>query len=158
MSDNLRAAKASIQAEIAHTKAGIAHYTGRLSALEASLAGLVGIGQGQSTAKASKKAVVAPAASAAPSVKPAAKGKNAKAKKAGAGLPPTGGDFWPSLITDQPRSSKEITEAAIAKFGFQPSAAQLKLLANRQTFALNALVNAKKISDSGAGRDRRFFK
>jgi hypothetical protein len=38
------------------------------------------------------------------------------------------------------------------------TAIQVKQLVGRMTFSLNTLVKQKRIQDSGAGRDRRFFK
>jgi hypothetical protein len=49
-------------------------------------------------------------------------------------------------------------QAAIDKLGFTPSKTQVKKLAQRMTFSLNALVKANKIKDSGSGRNREFFK
>ena len=73
-------------------------------------------------------------------------------------LPFTGGDFWPNLVLEQPRSASEILDAAIATMSFAPSKVQTQKLAGRMTFALNSLVKAGKIKDSGSGRERRFFK
>jgi hypothetical protein len=165
MSENLNAATAAIVAEIAHTKAGLAHYANRLSALEKTLAELKDLGHGMtSVASKQESGKVLPVKGVKRPGKEklkAAKSKVAKASAAidnGPELPPTGGDFWPSLVVEQPRSNAEIMDAAIARFGFIPTPAQVKQLANRQTFALNTLVNQKKIQDSGAGRSRRFFK
>jgi len=49
-------------------------------------------------------------------------------------------------------------KSAIDKLGFTPTNTQIKKLTQRMTFALNALVKANKIQDSGAGRERVFFK
>ena len=74
------------------------------------------------------------------------------------GLPFTGGDYWINLITAQPQSASDILKSAIGKLDFAPTEDQLKKLAGRMTFALNALVREKTIEDSGSGRNRRFFK
>ncbi|HCE08693.1 MAG TPA: hypothetical protein DEQ40_08865, partial [Oxalobacteraceae bacterium] len=73
-------------------------------------------------------------------------------------LPSTGGDYWPNLLTEQGQHSSEILKSAIDKLGFTPTNTQIKKLTQRMTFALNALVKANKIQDSGAGRERVFFK
>jgi hypothetical protein len=73
-------------------------------------------------------------------------------------LPFTGGDYWTNLLSDQPKSGPEIFKSAIAQLGFTPSKEQIAKLGGRMTFALNTLVKAKKIKDSGSGRERRFFK
>jgi hypothetical protein len=95
------------------------------------------------------------------SVKPtkaAKKSKGAKGAIGGTGLPFTGGDFWPNLVTAEPQSASDILNAAIVSLGFTPTKAQIQKLAGRQTFAVNALVKAGTIQDSGKGRERRFFK
>ncbi len=156
---NLDAAQRAIEAELAKAKQGFAYYQSRVSALEEALTRLAGIdvpGQAPVGKKQrGKKAMSALAADKLPTLK-----KKARAKHAAdaAALPFTGGDFWPSLITDQPRSSLDILKAAIDKLGFAPSDEQEKQLRGRMTFALHALIKANKIQDSGAGRDRRFFK
>jgi hypothetical protein len=152
MSDHLSTAKASLQAEIAHTKAGLAHYASRLAALEQALAGLEGLGH-EKRATMTAKAESPPGLPAKPAK---AKKSNAKAK-GGSALPSTGGDFWTSLLSSEPKSNIEILEGAIEKMGLALTPDQRKALANRQTFALNALVKQKKIQDSGKGRDRRYF-
>ena len=178
MIDNLSAAKVAIAAEILHTKKGLDHYASRLASLQKSLTDLENIRKHhQVSAKAGAKSTTTESALAVSAAiipaTPASKSKAKKSKKkvtkakatpakqaAGKGLelPPTGGSFWPSLISSQPRSANEIRDAAVANIGFQPTPAQMKQLVSRQTFSLNALVKSKKIQDSGAGRDRRFFK
>jgi hypothetical protein len=49
-------------------------------------------------------------------------------------------------------------KAAVSSLTFTPTKLQTQKLAGRMTFALNALVKANKIQDSGKGRERRFFK
>jgi len=87
-----------------------------------------------------------------------AKATKGRASKGPNDLPFTGGDYWPDLITSEPQSGSDVLRAAIAGLGFEPSADQVKKLTQRMTFVLNSLVKAKKIQDSGSGRERRFFK
>jgi Tfp pilus assembly protein FimV len=164
---NLKTAKAAIQAELAHTKEGLAFYQSRIDALEKTLAQLASVSAGSSDATA--VTIAAPANSApniatakpaksAKLVKPAKKTKGAKESVGGNQLPFTGGDYWTNLVTDQPRSASDILEASVGSLGFTPTKAQIQKLAGRLTFAINALVKTKKIKDSGSGRERRFFK
>lgn len=148
MSDNIKRAVAAIQAEIKHAKQGMAHYEKQVVSLEGALAQLGGIGQvGPVKAKRGRK----PKAEAV-ETKPT-KGRGRK----GRDLPFTGGDFWESLITAKPQSASDVLKAAPIKLGITPDKAQIKKLQSRMVFALNALVKAGTIKDSGKGRDRRFF-
>lgn len=153
---NLESAKAAIQAELAHTKAGLAYYTARIEALEKTLLQLSDIGVG--AVASLKKTIPVPAKRGpkAGAVKPAKKFKAAKG--GGNELPFTGKDFWPNLVTDQPKSASDILADAIAALGFTPTKEQVKKLSGRMIFAINALVRAGTIKDSGKGRERRFFK
>jgi hypothetical protein len=162
---NLAAAKAAIQAELSHAKEGLAFYTARIGALEETLSQLASIGTGPSNVPAA--AIAAPAQSApkvvaAKAAKPVKAGKKTRGAKAaavgGKDLPFTGGDYWTNLLTEEPQSASDILNAAVSKLGFTPTKAQIQKLAGRQTFAINALVKAKKVKDSGSGRERRFFK
>ncbi len=162
MSENLKTAIQAIEAEIAHAKDGMAYYVSRVKALEQALAELGSVGktepapaQEAKTKKQGKQAKVR-----------GKRGRKAKLAVAngvdkvqdGDDLPFTGGDYWPNLITDQPQHSSAILQAAIDKLGFTPNETQVKKLAQRMTFSLNALVKANKIKDSGSGRNREFFK
>jgi hypothetical protein len=167
---NLDAAKAAIQAELAQAKQGLAYYQSHVAALESALVQLGNLGIGATTtkpagAKRGRKPGKVAAAKLAKAGKPAkaGRGRPAKATKGRASkgpndLPFTGGDYWPDLITSEPQSGSDILRAAIAGLGFEPSADQVKKLTQRMTFVLNSLVKAKKIQDSGSGRERRFFK
>lgn len=160
---NLQSAKAAIQAELSQAKAGMAYYQSRADALEKTLAQLASINApGETQAAATKEAKkLVPAAGSRKAKKPGAK-QSAKgtsgAGKGAAELPFTGGDYWPNLLSDQPLSGPEILKSAIGKLGFVPNKTQIQKLAGRMTFALNTLVKAKKIQDSGTGRARRFFR
>ena len=184
MSSNIDAAKAAIEAEIEHAKRGVAHFLARIETLEKTIGHLVGVDGGvldiqravtataNKPAKASKvkpkKATnVTKPATATVAEEKAKRGKATKAAKpakarksvkVGEGLPSTRGDFWVDLLVSEPKSASEVLDAAIGKLGIAPSDTDKKKLAQRQTFALNALVKAGKIKDSGSGRARRFFK
>jgi hypothetical protein len=164
---NLDTAKSAIQAELAQAKQGLAYYQSHVAALESALVqlGSLGVGtvlgrpggakRGRKPGKISSATITKPAK--------AARGRPAKAKKGRAlkgpnDLPFTGGDYWPNLVTSEPQSASEILHAAVAGLGFAPSAEQVKKLAQRMTFVLNALVKSKALRDSGSGRNRRFFK
>ncbi len=157
---NLQTAQDALNAEIAHVKEGIAHYAQHLQALEQVLAHLRGVDGAVTTTTEEKPRKKRGEAK---THVPAKRGKRASIKKehgihkAGE-LPKTGGDFWPNLISEQPRHSSEILNAAIDLLPFAPDDEQIKKLSQRMTFALNALVKDGKIKDQGAGRARQFFK
>jgi len=151
---NIESAKAAIEAEIAQLHS-------RIASLESTLKSLSGMnGTTASTEQSPKKR--GPKAKEATSQKPTVKvPKKAKAGKTSAGgnqLPFTGGDFWPNLLNDQPKSGSEILQAVIESLNFTPSKAEVQKLSQRMTFALNSLVKSGKIQDSGSGRERRFFR
>lgn len=100
---------------------------------------------------------------------PAVRGKGGARKKARAagvatangaeGLPTTGAEFWLNLINDQPQSAVDISNAAIATLGIKPEQKrEIQKIKQRVAPALASLVATQKIRDSGAGRERRFFK
>jgi hypothetical protein len=74
-------------------------------------------------------------------------------------LPTTGTDFWLQLVTEEPRSAVDIANAAADSIGLKPDQRELiQKLKQRVAPALATLVSAQKIQDTGAGRERRFFK
>ena len=73
-------------------------------------------------------------------------------------LPSTGGDYWKNLVGAEPKSGQAILAEAVNGLGFTPTKAQVSKLLNRMTFALNSMVKAGAIQDSGSGRERRFFR
>ena len=154
---NLESAKAAIEAEIAHAKQGVEHFFARVEALENALLHIVAVDGGVLDTQPVVGTPVVKAAKSKPA-KYVKKAKGAKATKGEKDLPFTGGEFWPDLITAQPQSGAEILHAAIGKLGFEPTKAQVLKLTQRATFAINALVKAGTIQDSGKGRERRFFK
>ena len=165
---NLQSAKAAIQAELSQAKAGMAYYQSRAEALEKTLAQLASVSAPGEAPAATAKEKLVPAADAGKAkkrtkkqrTKSAAKAATgeARAQKGAAELPFTGGDYWTNLLSDQPLSGPEVLKSAISKLGFTPTKTQVQKLSGRMTFALNTLVKAKKIQDSGTGRARRFFK
>lgn len=159
---NLKTAVDAIKAELAHVKSGLHFYHSRAKALEEALANLVGLSAGH--AAGAVKAATPPVSQKAPATAKKAPRTKAAAKETGSAkaeksaLPSTGGDFWISLVTEQPQSAPDILKAATAKIGTTPSREDAKKLLGRQTFTLNALIKQQKIQDSGKGRARRFFK
>jgi hypothetical protein len=170
---SIASAKTAVQEELNQAKKGATFYQARIQALEAALAQLENIdGAREKPTRGRKKKVSAAIATPkAPKRKPgrlakaakttrAVKTPKAKSSKATgkSGLPSTGGDFWMSLITEEPQSGPEIVKAAVVQIGHKLSVDDRKKLANRLTPGLNALVAQGKIQDSGTGRERRFFR
>jgi hypothetical protein len=150
---NLKAARQAIQSELAHARKGAAFYQARVKALEDALAKLAGVDttpDGHSSKRKGRNEITRGK----PSKRAEQPGTVQRNKR---DLPSTGKDFWPSLITVEPRSAPEILNAAVKALGISPSREQLKKLAQRQTNALHNLVKRAAIADSGAGRNRRFF-
>lgn len=150
---NLQSAKSAIQAELAHMREGMAYYQSRVEALEQTLTQLEDVIASSNKAKA--QAGRKPRRG---TMKDRIGREAIGAETHTAELPHTGGDFWTSIVTDQPQSAPDILRAAIAKLGFSPAKDQVKKLAARMTSALNTLVKSEKIQSSGSGRKRRFFK
>lgn len=162
---NLIVARKALEAEVAYVRSGLAYYSARLAALEQSLDVLNTLNEehiiveAESTTELSaRKLQSSKAAKTIQGGTRSTPAGRAKPAKTHAALPFTGGDFWPGLLSDQPQSNAEILKAAIARIGFALTPGQRKQLVGRMTFALNTLVKQKKIQDSGAGRERRFFK
>lgn len=171
---NLDSARASIESEIEHARKGLSFYQERIGSLEQMLRN-IGMLNGVASHGASPTGVAPKKRGRKPNnadqtspVEQGAVGASKKSgkkasKKSGAAsgdneLPFTGGTYWQDLVTKEGKSAKEILEAAIATLNFTPSEKQIQKLQGRMTFALNALVKANTIRDSGRGRERRFFK
>lgn len=150
---NLQTAKSALMAEIEHAQQGLAHYEARILAIEQVLASLDAL-DGASPAASQGKRGRKPRQSADRGA--AAPSKRGAATRSAGALPPTGKEFWVGLLASEPRSSKEILEAAVESLAIKPSKNDLKKLAQRQANALHLLVKAKAISDSGSGRQRRY--
>jgi hypothetical protein len=161
---NLESARAAIEAELAHAKEGFAYYQSRIDALQKMLSQLASVAGADGVTATGRRGKRGRPSRKAAADKPAkATGNRGRGRKAGNGaggneLPFTGGNYWTNLISEKPQAVSEILHAAIGKLEFIPSEEQVKKLAGRMTFALNALVKTKKIQDSGSGRERRFFK
>jgi hypothetical protein len=181
MVSNLRSARQAIEAELEHARKGMDFYESRVAALQTALQQLENVentdvspnGRKHKTKATSQKGAGAKRGSAARAATGAAESatrqKAAGAKRAGKGksaagahgaseLPATGGDFWLNLITEEPRSAAEISNAAISSLGVPLNKDQIAKLKQRATPTLNTLVASQKIKDMGAGRERRFFK
>ncbi|HZW13202.1 MAG TPA: hypothetical protein VFF81_08435 [Noviherbaspirillum sp.] len=184
MTPNLASARKAIEAELAHAIRGIDYYAARVEALETALSQLDSVdvdvgsadrtGRGKRAGAAAQKSTDAKrtrrsrAARAKGSVN--SKGDKASSKathggksRAGArtddGLPTTGADFWLNLITDEPQSAVAIATSAVKALGLKSDQNEpVKKLKQRVAPALAALVAAGKVQDTGAGRERRYFK
>jgi len=154
---NLRTAQLAIEAEIAHARQGLAYYAERVNSLEQALAGIV-----NAETSVGKRAPVETAKSRAKNAKRKEKAPGRRARETAAAqvaeLPATGGDYWLNLVGSEPKSGSTILADAVHGLGFTPTRAQVGKLRNRMTFALKAMVNGGQIQDSGAGRERRFFR
>jgi hypothetical protein len=174
MASNLNSAKQAIEAELTHARQGAAFYAARVQALEIALQQLENVDTGKGTALATTGAVRAKgkATGAKRGRKPGsvvnvsaapAEGKT-KGRKKGRGasssnLPTTGRDFWFGLVNDEPRSAVDISNAAVTALGIAPSQKrEIQQLKQRVAPALASLVASHHISDTGSGRQRRFFK
>ncbi|HYD96260.1 MAG TPA: hypothetical protein VEC01_13105 [Noviherbaspirillum sp.] len=182
MTPNLASARKAIQAELSHARQGIEYYSQRVEALETALSQLESVDIDAEDAGESKKRKAATrsdkqAGAAKRGRKPRAqadagatateagtgkrRGRKARApdREEEAGLPTTGADFWLNLVTDEPQSAVDIANAAVATIGLKPDQKrQIQKLKQRVAPALASLVSARKIQDTGAGRERRFFK
>lgn len=186
MASNLKSARQAIEAELAHARQGAAFYTARVEALETALQQLESV-EGDSTARGAnsqaaggrKKGAAAGAhrgrrangangtarrATANGSARQHGESKRGRKARAANGAKRSGGlstsgDFWLSLVDEQPRSAVDIANAAIETLGIKPDQKEeIQKLKQRVSPALAGLVSAHKINDSGSGRARRFFK
>lgn len=181
MTANLQSARKAIEAELSYSQQGIAYWCARAEALESALHQLEAAelsgpddASGRRTiaeqppmrrrARLSHADTDEDRETAPPRSTHRARGRQrrgaARKEPSGteSGLPTTGGDFWLSLITDQPQSAAEILHRAIATLGLTPDQKpQIQKLRQRVFPALAALVSAHKVADAGAGRGRRFF-
>ncbi|MBV8665833.1 MAG: hypothetical protein JO269_05040 [Burkholderiaceae bacterium] len=148
---NLESARTAIEAELLHAKEGFAFYRSRIEALQKMLSQLDSVNGAPVAGRRGRK----PGAL---KQRPVATQKARRFAGNGHKLPFTGGNYWADLISEKPQSVSDILGAAVSKLEFTPSEEQVKKLAGRMTFALNALVKTRKIQDSGSGRERRFFR
>lgn len=186
MVSNLKSARQAIEAELSHARQGIAYYAARVDALEIALHQLENVedegaaakpkadkpraGTRRASVRRGRKSASPNGAGQAPATdggaaqqrktrrrgRPAAR---AAAGDEGSGLPVTGGEFWFNLVSSEPRSAVDISNAAISMLGIKPDQkTQIQKLKQRVSPALATLVSTQKIKDSGSGRERRFFK
>lgn len=141
---NLKTARQVLVSELEYAKRGLAFYESRVGSLQAALQQLDAV---EGTGKTASKRAKAPRAGKA-------------AMRDASALPKTGGDFWFKVVSKKPQSAANIANAAAASLKLDPEKDKelVHILKQRVAPMLNALVSAKKIQDSGAGRDRRFFK
>lgn len=180
MASNLKSARQAIEAELAHARKGAAYYASRVEALAAALEQLESVeAEGTVTPRASKRAANGTAQaeprrgrkrrSASGAAPRSANGtarrqrsektRQARSSRGSSSLPTTGGEFWLKLVNEEPRSAVDISNAAIEALGIRPDQTdEIQKLKQRVAPALAGLLSAHKIEDTGAGRERRFFR
>ncbi|GAB3540373.1 hypothetical protein GCM10027343_09370 [Noviherbaspirillum agri] len=181
MASNLKSARQAIEAELAHARQGATYYSTRVEALEAALEQLESVeADGDTSTRATKRGATGAKqaeprrgrkrrsasggaqrgnGAGAPRQQQSQKQRAARASRAAGSLPTTGGDFWLKLVSDEPRSAVDISNAAIEALGIRPDQKEeIQKLKQRVSPALAGLLSAHKIQDTGAGRERRFFK
>ena len=175
MDSNLNSAKQAIEAELTHARQGAAFYAARVQALEIALqqlanvdtengvapaaAGVPARAKGKATGakRGRKPGSVAQADGASSETK--TKGRKKGRRASSSSLPTTGREFWFGLVSDQPQSAVDISNAAVTALGIAPSQKrEIQQLKQRVAPALASLVSTHHISDTGSGRQRRFFK
>ena len=147
---NLTKARQAILAELRHAEKGAAYYQTRAEALRAALEQLEQ-SDNMPLSKAEKKTGAA--------TKLSKGGKGAGGRKASSsrqGLPKTSQEFWLGFIGQQPKTAAEIANAAVASLDFAPTPLQSKQLKSRLAPTLQALLKAKKVQDTGSGRERKY--
>jgi hypothetical protein len=155
---NLQSAKSAIQAEIAHARQGLAFYQSRIETLEQTLDQLDTVSTPEDIAEQSEGRRRQPVTQTRAGRKPGRPARATRASSKGSGLPQTGGEFWMQLISDQPQSAAELLKQAIAHLGSNLDKKDLQKLRQRVSPALQALLKSNRIKDTGAGRERRYFK
>jgi hypothetical protein len=151
---NLNSARQALQAELQHAKEGASFYQARIQALEDAIAKIDSVDTSDTRSQSTGKVRAAKGVG----KKHAGRPRAEKSGGTDGALPATGKAFWMSLLSEQPKSSREILEAATTALGGSLSADQLKKLSQRQTNAFHNLVKSKEVSDSGSGRERLFFR
>lgn len=154
MRTTVSAAKA-VELELQHAREGMLYYTKLVEDLEDVLETLAAIDSPTTTKRAKERSRTAPRAKS----KPAEKTRQAASKSsAKSGLPPTGKDFWPTLLTDVPQPAAEIFKAAVNALGIRPSADDKKKLTQRMSNALSVMAKNGEIHVEGDRRTRRYAK
>lgn len=179
MVPNLKSARKAIEAELSHARQGIAYYSARVEALEIALHQLENVehveaapsggpkpqaGTKGGTSGRTRKAYRARSGDGAKRVSVTNgvrrhRRKESKNSGEAGALPQTGAEFWFGLVSDQPQSAVDIANAAIAALDIKPEQkTEIQKLKQRVSPALANLLSAQKIKDTGAGRERRFFR
>lgn len=169
MDSNLNSAKQAIEAELTHARQGAAFYAARVQALEIALQQLENVdaeknpapapakGKATGAKRGRKPGSIAEADSVSGEGK--TKGRKRGRRASSSSLPTTGREFWFGLVSDQPQSAVDISNAAVTALGISPSQKrEIQQLKQRVAPALASLVATHHISDTGSGRQRRFFK
>ena len=152
---NLKAARQAILAELRHVEAGVAYYQQQAAALRAALEQLDRTGDPAATSVKSAGA----AAKTGKNTRRSGNNKRSGARKASSShksLPKTSQEFWLGFIGQEPKTAADIGNAAIASLGFEPTPEQARQLKSRLAPTLQALLNARKIKDTGSGRNRKY--
>jgi hypothetical protein len=154
---NLQSAKSAIKAEIDHARKGLDYYKSRVEILEQALTQLEHPGVPERGTR-TRRAKAGGHAKSAEASRPRKGRRPGRPAASAHELPYTGGDYWLDLISNEPHSAAEILKMSAGSLGFEPDKAQIQKLRQRLTAALQALLQAGKIKDSGSGRDRRYVK
>ncbi|WP_194725395.1 hypothetical protein [Noviherbaspirillum malthae] len=152
MRTTVSAAKA-VELELQHAREGMLYYTKLVENLEDVLETLAAIDSPTTTKRTKESSRTASRAKSKPAVKARQAAPKASAKS---GLPPTGKDFWPTLLTDVPQPAAEIFKAAVNALGIRPSADDKKKLTQRMSNALSVMAKNGEIHAEGDRRTRRY--
>ncbi|MEC4723557.1 hypothetical protein RY831_30935 [Noviherbaspirillum sp. CPCC 100848] len=152
---NLGPAAKAVEQELMHARQGMEYYAKLVENLEGVLETLTTIDTPATGART--KARTASTSK--------AKGKTANQSKTAASkggkrskLPPTGKDFWPTLLTDTPQPASEVFKAAINALGIKLDADDRKKLTQRMSNALSVMAKNGEIKAEGSARARLYSK
>lgn len=152
---NLGSAAKAVEQELMHAREGMQYYARLVENLEGVLETLTAIDAPATGARTKTRK----ASSSKAKGKTAGKSKAIAAKgKKGSGLPPTGKDFWPTLLTDTPQPASEVFKAAINALGIEPDADDRKKLIQRMSNALSVMAKSGEINAEGSARMRLYSK
>lgn len=152
MRTTVSAAKA-VELELQHAREGMLYYTKLVENLEDVLETLAAIESPTATKRTRERSQAAPKAKSRSIEKTRQAATRPSAKS---GLPPTGKDFWPTLLTDVPQPAAEIFKAAVNALGIRPSADDKKKLTQRMSNALSVMAKNGEIHVEGDRRTRRY--
>ncbi|MEC4721595.1 hypothetical protein RY831_20725 [Noviherbaspirillum sp. CPCC 100848] len=152
MRTTVSAAKA-VELELQHAREGMMYYTKLVENLEDVLETLAAIEPPTTAKKTTGRGRPAPGTKS----KLTGKTRQAVSRSSGkSGLPPTGKEFWPTLLTDVPQPAAEIFKAAVDALGIRPSADDRKKLTQRMSNALSVMAKNGEIHVEGDRRTRRY--